>query len=157
MTTALIVLLVLAVIIILGLLGRPSAPRAGRESLPSLVQPDAVVKEVVKEVIVYREAEPVPPPPRWTGPPLWQKNASFTEFTQALGQVVKEVVGGGDREIFANDAGFSRATLDGLIEGSNPQLQTVWKLCNSRQMLVSELLARAENRLRAEGGDDGVD
>src|SRR4051812_24531702 len=100
-------------------------------------------KVIVQEVFI----DPGADAPRKAGPPLWESNADFTEFVGALAREVDALVAGRDLERLASQAGISRAMLANLASGSNPQLQTLWKLCNSRRILLSQLFAQAENRL----------
>ncbi len=109
---------------------------------------DRPVEKIVEvERIVHVEA----PTERYDGPPQWQFNEEFTAFVEALGEVIVQKLPESqhDRRKLAERAGLSVSTIDNLASGSNPQLQTLWKVCQARRLRLSSLLEEVEQAMAA--------
>lgn len=102
----------------------------------------------VIERIVYRDPEPQ----RYEGPPQWVFNIDYTQFVKTMAKVLRGMLPEEtyDRQRLAEVAEVSPSTLEKLIEGNNPQLLTLWKVCSARRIPLSRVFFEVERSL-AEG------
>ena len=93
--------------------------------------------------------EPVVVRQPYEGPAKWEFNIEFSSFVIALSDALRRRVpeDSSDRRKLAERAGLAPATLETLLGGSNPQLHTLWKLCQARKLRLSDLFRATEDSL----------
>ncbi len=138
----------------------PGRSASGEASIAELPPQEVPVRVIVQERIVYRDADPPPPQvivqervvyrdppsPTYEGPPQWVFNVDYKQFVAALAKVLRALLPEGqyDRQRLASAADVSASTVEKLLDGSNPQLLTLWKVCNARQIRLSKVFFDVE-------------
>lgn len=149
----LLVLVVIAIVVVVAFVFlRPAAPPSPTPRPPPLatevrIETKVVEVEKIVERVVYRQG-PVTQRKEY-GDPAWTNNHEFSKFVRVFGRSLGKRLPSGayDRIKLAEKATLAPATVEALLEGGNPTLQTLWKVCQARGIRLSSVLRATEDDL----------
>ncbi len=151
----LLVLVVIAIVVVVAFVFfQPAAPPSPTPSPPARPAPlapevriETKVVEKIVEKVVYLPA-PVTQRKEY-GDPAWMNNHDFSKFVRVFGRSLGKRLPSGayDRIKLAEKATLAPATVEALLEGGNPTLQTLWKVCQARGIRLSSVLRATEDAL----------
>lgn len=151
----LLVLVVIAIVVVVAFVFlRPAVPPSPTPSTPARPAPlapevriETKVVEKIVEKVVYLPA-PVTQRKEY-GDPAWMNNHEFSKFVKVFGRSLGKRLPSGayDRIKLAEKADLTPATVDALLAGGNPKLETLWKVCQARGIRLSSVLRATEDDL----------